>query len=376
MPCSSSAARSLGSVAAREDRRVDARVERLRRGRRAAPGSRSGPRRASRRARAPRGASAVPPLATISPAELGEAARELGEAALVEDGDQRALDQISSRPLAAAGARRRGCARAASRRVVARPGPAPAAITGPRVDALVDVVHGDAGRRDARRERVLDRMRARERRAAATGGRSRSGSGSARGTRPRAGACSRRRRRARRRAPRASRPSPRRAPRGLRSQSSSKAAVGMPAASARARARAPRRCSTRPRRSAARRRSAPAGSCPRPMTRTPITSIRPITSSPGVGSGDDRAVADPEVEDAALLLLARRPARSASAKTGGRSQESQSMLASRAVGEHALRLPKMPPPVTCASACTSARARSRAHVVEVEPCAARAGRPS
>ena len=39
------------------------------------------------------------------------------------------------------------------------------------VEALVDVVDADSRRLDARRERVVDRVRARERRAAAKGGR-------------------------------------------------------------------------------------------------------------------------------------------------------------------------------------------------------------
>ena len=102
---------------------------------------------------------------------------------------------------------------------------------------------------------------------------------------------------------------------------------------------------------------------------TPSTpaSSRPMTTSAGldVGGRHDGAVADPDVEDAAQLVLGhavlgepgedRRPL----PRRRGRS------TAPTPSGRTRARFPAIPPPVTCASARTSARARSDADVVEV-----------
>ena len=77
-----------------------------------------------------------------------------------------------------------------------------------------------------------------------------------------------------------------------------------------------------------------------------------------VGRRDDGAVADPDVEDAAQLVLgdavrrrASRTPRAAPRTTGRRPRRGPS-------GRTRARLPAMPPPVTWASPRTSARARS------------------
>ena len=95
---------------------------------------------------------------------------------------------------------------------------------------------------------------------------------------------------------------------------------------------------------------------------------RPITGTPACASGrDDRAVADPEVEDAALLLLGDALRRRASANTGGRSHAAGSIRAPSPSGRTRARLPAIPPPVMWASARTSRGRAEPADVVEVEP---------
>ena len=315
----------------------------------------------------------MPPLATSSTPSSASPRANVVEPGLVVDGDQRALDhgdQLPTTLAAAAGARPPGSARAASRRVAGRD----------RHGLLRD--HRAACRRPRRRSGRSPpsrrrRPRARPRSACAPGKAGRS-DGWTLTTRP--GKRSRKRASAGACSPaqttsvdavlaRASRPSPGRAPRGSRSRrAEDRRRDARPPRPARARARPA--CSRRPRRSAGPRRSAPAGSCPRRETRTPITSqpIRPITSPlAGVaGSGTTAHIADAEVEDAPLLLLV--DACSAShAKTGGRSHASQSISAPSPSGRTRARLPRMPPPVTCASALHVGARAQRAHVVEVEP---------
>ena len=116
----------------------------------------------------------------------------------------------------------------------------------------------------------------------------------------------------------------------------------------------------RPPRSAGRRRSAPADSC-RCRRRARRSRDPPDHRLAGAGLGDDGAPADPEVEHAPQLLL-RDVAARASSNTGGRGHESQSISARRPLGSTRVRLPRMPPPVTCANAFArplSARASSR-----------------
>src|SRR5581483_11267150 len=81
--------------------------------------------------------------------------------------------------------------------------------------------------------------------------------------------------------------------------------------------------------------------------------ILPITSSPGSASGTTAQKPIPR-------LKTRRSSssstwRASQAKTGGRSHESQSISALRPAGRTRSRLPRIPPPVTCANA----RARPR-----------------
>src|SRR5437764_3155472 len=83
----------------------------------------------------------------------------------------------------------------------------------------------------------------------------------------------------------------------------------------------------------------------------------PITSAPGGGSATTAHIPIP-------TLKTRRcssspiPCSVSQPKTRGRSHASQSMRASTSAGRTRDRLPTIPPPVTCASAFTSARARS------------------
>src|SRR6185312_9349565 len=113
----------------------------------------------------------------------------------------------------------------------------------------------------------------------------------ARGTTARAAACSPRGRRRARRAPPATRRSP---PRPRRPRPECPTPVPAPAP-------ALRRGSTRPPRSATPRRSAPAGSSPRP--RRGPRSRDPPDHGAARRLGHDRAEADPEVEDPPQLLL-------------------------------------------------------------------------
>ena len=88
----------VGAVASREDAAVDARVQRLHAAAEHLGRVRHVLDARHRRARAPRGTSAVPPLATSSKPSSVEPARELVEPGLVVDGDQRAhLPDPSSR---------------------------------------------------------------------------------------------------------------------------------------------------------------------------------------------------------------------------------------------------------------------------------------
>ena len=148
-------------------------------------------------------------------------------------------------------------------------------MTGAAVDALVDVVHGHAGRLHAGRERVLDGAGARETPAAATDARSRCGRESGRGTTPSAAACSRRARRGRRRGARASPPSRGPAYRGREAPRARRHASGMPASSARSSARMPRLLLA----TDAIGKPASMSACrfdPSPETSTPIMSRSPI----------------------------------------------------------------------------------------------------
>ena len=177
----------------------------------------------------------------------------------------------------------------------------------PGVEPLVDEVDGDARRLDAGRERVLDRVRAGERRQQRRVDVDDRARGSGRGTASSAGACSRRARRARRRAPRASVAITR--SRSSRSAWQSRLKRRGRDRRPRARAAARRRpCgSTRPRATGSPASISACRFVPLPQTSTPIIAIRPITSSPGRGSRDDRAPADAEVEDAAQLVLVDVP---------------------------------------------------------------------
>ncbi len=83
------------------------------------------------------------------------------------------------------------------------------------------------------------------------------------------------------------------------------------------------------------------------------------------GVGDDGDEADPEVEHAPKLVLvhvSREPARTraASSRTTSRAPPRDPS------GRTRVRLPRIPPPVTCASPRTSARLPEPPHVVEVE----------
>ena len=115
-------------------------------------------------------------------------------------------------------------------------------------------------------------------------------------------------------------------------------------------------CSRRPRRPAARRRGAPAGSCPCP--RRGRRSREPADDEPcaRVGLRDDGAHADAEVEDPALLLLG--DALLVEPGVDGRPLPRAPVdLGAEPGGSTRGRLPMMPPPVMWASARTSAWAR-------------------
>ena len=103
---------------------------------------------------------------------------------------------------------------------------------------------------------------------------------------------------------------------------------------------------------------------PSPETRTPITPIDPPDDQVAARLRDDGAEADPEVEDAAQLVLldvTREPVEDRRPLPGVPVD-----LGAQPVGDDAARgCPRCPPPVTCANAC--ARPRSAADVVEVEP---------
>ena len=108
---------------------------------------------------------------------------------------------------------------------------------------------------------------------------------------------------------------------------------------------------------------------PSPLTRTPITRPRSPDHERRLAGGDDGAVADAEVEDAAELLLLdvlgeppedRRPL-----------QASQSISARRPSGRTRRRFPPIPPPVTCAKA--HGRPRAVAEPRRDRAASARAG---
>ena len=250
----------------------------------------------------------MPPLATSSQPSSASPRAKLVEAGLVVDGDQRA--HSSSPPSAAAGARPPGSAacerlarvagrdrhallrehRARCRRPRRRGAPSRRVSVAPAASCVLDRVRAREGRQQ-RRVDVDDPL-----------------AGSGRGTTASAGACSRRDDELDAVLARASRPSRRRAPRGRRSSSSVEdRRSGCPAAAARSSARRVGAV----RRDAAIGRPASISACrfvPLPLTSTPITRLRPITSSsPGCRLGDDRAEADPEVEDAPQLVLVDVP---------------------------------------------------------------------
>ena len=116
------------------------------------------------------------------------------------------------------------------------------------VDALVDEVHGDAEDLDPVGERLLDRADAREGRQQRRVDVDHAVREAREERRRRGAACSRRARPARRRARRASRPSPRRAPRGRGSRRAGRPRVGDARAARRARAPSPPACPSRRRR--------------------------------------------------------------------------------------------------------------------------------
>ena len=100
----------------------------------------------------------MPPLATSSQAEVGEPARELLQARLVVDGDQCAHSSVTT-------SGRIRCSTAWIRSTsVSRGSTADRLLPDhrARVEPFVDVVDGDAGRLDARGQRVVDRPRAGE----------------------------------------------------------------------------------------------------------------------------------------------------------------------------------------------------------------------
>ena len=284
-------------------------------------------------------------------AELGEPPRELVEPRLVVDRDQRAHSSLTT-----SGSSRCSTAWIRSSSVSrGSTGTGSWRITGARVEALVDEVHGDAGRLDARRERVLDRARARE-----LGQQRRvdvdDPLGEAVEERRRqqvhvAGAddeptpCSCEPVRHRRVALLAvgelvERETPRPAPRPRSARSSARAPGRFDAT---ARDRQPGVEQRLQVRALAADEHADHAATIRPITR----------SSPGLR--DDGAVADPEVEDAPQLLLldvAREPVEDRRPLPGVPVE-----LGAEAVREDARRLPSIPPPVTCANACAVSRSR-------------------
>ena len=116
-------------------------------------------------------------------------------------------------------------------------------------------------------------------------------------------------------------------------------------------------CSTRRPRSGGQRRGAPAGSCRRRRRERRSHEPPDGGACARIARRHDCAHADAEVEDAPLLVL-RTPRSASQSKTGGRSQDSQSISAPTPLGATRGTLPRIPPPVTCASALTSARDRS------------------
>src|SRR6266511_157465 len=88
-----------------------------------------------------------------------------------------------------------------------------------------------------------------------------------------------------------------------------------------------------------------------------VRSIAPITSACDGASGTTAQNPIPRLKTR-RSSSSSTPCSASHWKTAGRSQESHSMCASRPGDKTRERLPRMPPPVTCASARTSATARS------------------
>ena len=306
----------------------------------------------------------MPPEETSSKPSSARPRANVSMPVLVVDGDQRPHRAApSSMPATISGSSRCSTAWIRSSSVSrGSTGTASCRRTRTGVEALVDEVDRDAGRLDARRERVVDRVRARERREQ-RGVDVHDAVREAREKRRReqmhvAGEHDR----ARRRAPRARSPSRDRAPRGSTWQSSAEGggrdpcgactneSVGvLPVGGDRSdrQARVDQRLQVRA----------------VPGDEDADHAIRPITSSPGAGSATTAHQPIPR-------LKTRRSSSSATWRasqpnTGGRGQESQSISACVPVGENAAQVAEDPAAGDVREGLRAAAQRAR--LVEVEP---------